>query len=248
MFTKKKISLILIFIVCGFFSPFVFWQSISLSSQSGDVFWNWCIVPVDIYVDAQWEEISAIDLVMEASLIYKDFVPTEVFPYYLPPVVKSNGLVHIVWFTVDPSERFSWSNKIWTLYFEQTPWSYDGTVKFLFLSSGDTTDTNLSKAGWIDVLNHVKNITVSFSSNLTSCQHESPSIEGGFAGMTYDESLDATLQKIYDKYGSFSLAYFLKNNIYFVLFGLVLVVIFILYRKGFLSYFYKNFLWKKYSS
>jgi hypothetical protein len=54
------------------------------------------VVPIDVYVDTNQQEVSAIDLVMETSLIYKDFVPTNVFPYYLPPVVRSNGLVHIV--------------------------------------------------------------------------------------------------------------------------------------------------------
>jgi hypothetical protein len=65
------------------------------------------LVPIDVYVDTQGQEVSAMDLMMETSLSYKDFVPTTIFPYYLPPVVRSNGLLHIVGFTVDPSERFN---------------------------------------------------------------------------------------------------------------------------------------------
>lgn len=43
-----------------------------------DVQWNWdfwygCIVPIDVYVDTRWKEITAIDLVISSSMEYKDF-------------------------------------------------------------------------------------------------------------------------------------------------------------------------------
>jgi hypothetical protein len=38
-------------------------------------------------VDTQGQEVAAMDLVMETSMEYKDFVPTELFPYFFPPIV-----------------------------------------------------------------------------------------------------------------------------------------------------------------
>lgn len=224
-----------------------FAQNISFSVEGESSFGNWCLVPIDVYVDTQGQEISALDLMMETSLVYKDFVPTLVFPYYLPPVVRSNWLLHIVGFTVDPAERFNGSEKIWTIYFEQKPWFNDGTVRLYFLEEGNTTDTNLSKAGWIDVLKKVSDAYVTFSSDLPACEHAAAVVTWWFAGMSYQDSLNSTMQKIYDKYGKLSFWMFLQNNIFFVitLLLLIIVILVLIYRKQLLSYFHKDLVWKK---
>jgi hypothetical protein len=245
----KQKKILMLSLLVGLFSlfSFSFAQNISFSVEWESSFGNWCLVPIDIYVDTQEQEISALDLMMETSLVYKDFVPTSIFPYYLPPVVRSNGLLHIVGFTVDPAERVIWSGKIWTIYFEQKSWFSDGTVRLYFLWEGNTTDSNLSKAGWIDVLKKVSDIYVTFSSDLPVCEHAAAVLTWWFAGMTYQDSLNSTMQKIYDKYGKLSFWMFLQNNIFFVitLLLLIIVVLVLIYRKQLLSYFHKDLVWKK---
>lgn len=247
---KQKQILISLFLL-GLFSlsSISFSQNISFSVEGDGNFGNGCVVPVDVYVDTEWQEISAVDLMMETSLTYKDFVPTEeMFPYFLPPVTRSNWLLHIVWFTVDPSERVIWSGKIWTIYFEQKSWFPDGTVRLYFLWEWNTTDSNLSKVGGVDVLKKVWDANVVFSPDLPACIHEVAAvISGGFAGISYQQSLDSTMQKIYDKYWKISFWLFLQNNIFFVIafFLLIILVLVLVYRKQLLPGFNKVSVWKK---
>lgn len=243
---QKKILMLL---VVGFLSLCCFSsaQNISFSVEGDGSFGNWCSVPIDVYVDTEGQEISATDLMMETSLTYKDFVPTEMFPYFLPPVIRSNGLLHIVWFTVDPNERVVGSGKIGTIYFEQKSGFLDWAVRLYFLGQGNTTDSNLSKVGGIDVLKKVGSAHVTFSSTLPSCEHGAAIISWWFAGISYQQSLDSTLQKIYDRYGKISFWMFLQNNIFFViaLFLLIIVILVLIYHKKLLSYFHKDLVWRK---
>lgn len=244
---QKKILMLLL---VGFLSlaSFSFSQNISFSVEGDATFGNWCPVPIDVYIDTEGEEISAVDLMMETSLTYKDFVPSTVFPYFLPPVTRSNGLLHIVGFTVDPKERVVGSGKIWTIYFEQKPGFLDGTVRLYFLGEWNTTDTNLSKVGGVDALKRVGDAQVKFSSDMPACEHNAALIvTGWFAGMSYQDSLNSTIQKIYEKYGKISFWMFLQNNIFFVLafFLLIIVILVLVYRKQLLSYFNKDLVWKK---
>jgi len=245
---KYKNSLILfVFIMFAFVGSFSFSQNIFFDVEWDKTFGYWCIVPIDVYVNTEWQEISAMDLVMETSLLYKDFVPTDMFPYYLPPVIKSNGLIHIVWFTVDPSERIIGSWKIWTLYFDQKPDSFDWAVRLYFLSKWDTTDSNLSMAWWVDLLKNVGDINIVFSKDLPKCTHDIVVLTWWFAWSTYKDWLDETIQKIYDKYGKLSFWLFFQNNIFFIiaLFLIVVAVLAVLYHKKLLYYFNKNTVWRK---
>lgn len=244
---QKKILISLLLVGFSFFASVSLAQSISFSVE-GD--WNFgygCPVAIDVYADTQGEEISAMDLMMETSLMYKDFVPTQMFPYFLPPVVRSNWLLHVVGFTVAPTERVIWSGKIGTLYFDQKEWFQDGTVRLYFLGEWNTTDSNLSKVWWIDALKTVGEAHVKFSTTLPACEYAAAVISGGFAWMSYQDSLNSTLQKIYDKYGKISFWTFLQNNIFFViaLFLLIVVILVLIYRKQLLSYFHKDLVWKK---
>jgi hypothetical protein len=62
-------------------------------------------------VNAGDKEISATDIIIESSLAFVDFVPSKMFPYFLPPKV-SNNLLHLVGFTVDPKNRVTGSGSI----------------------------------------------------------------------------------------------------------------------------------------
>lgn len=247
---KQKILIFLAFSLlsfCWFSSA----QTISLAVSWSSTLGNNCLVPVNVYIDTAGETISATDLMMETSLEYKDFVPTSMFPYYLPPVVRSNGLLHIVWFTVDDSERVNGSWFLGTIYFIQKPWFTDGTVRMYFLEEWATIDSNLSKVWGVDTLKQVGYVNVTFSRDMPSCSHEAATIvTWWFEGVSYQESLDTTMQKIYDKYGKFSLSLFLQNNIFFVIafFLLILIILLVIYRKNLLSSFQKDAVWKKHTS
>ncbi len=242
----KQKKILTLFLLSWLFFGVSLAQSISFSVEGDWVFGNGCLVPVDVIVDSKWENISAMDLMMESSMEYKDFVATDAFPYYLPPVIRSNGLLHIVGFTVDPKERFNWAEKVWTIYFQQKEWFSDGAVRLYFLEEWNTTDTNLSIAWWVDVLKDIGDVYVSFSDELPACAHESALISGWFAGMSYQDSLNSTMQKIYDRYWKVSFWTFIQNNVFLVIafFLLVAIVVLFFYRKRFLAYFEKKSVWK----
>ncbi|HCY21378.1 TPA: hypothetical protein DIC40_06075 [Patescibacteria group bacterium] len=78
---------------------------------------------------------------------------------------------------------------------------------------------------------------------MPACEHSAAAVvSGGFAGMSYQDSLNSTIQKIYEKYSKISFWMFLQNNIFFVLafFLLILVILVLAYRKQLLSYFNKD--------
>jgi len=231
---KRKIWLLIVSLFslfCGFVSA----QSITF-----DVQWDWefgygCIVPIDVYVDTQWQTISAIDLIFESSMKYKDFENTDNFPYFFPPLVKENGLVHIIWFTVDESERFKWAWKIGTLYFQQKDNSADGAVRLYFLWEWETIDTNLSIAWGIDVLKQVWDAFVKFSRNLPKCdvqQIESDlSNIDGYADKDFEGSLNETLNQVAKDHPSPIWGIISKSNMkswIFVVCGCIILIVIIL--------------------
>lgn len=223
---------------------FVSAQSISLVPQWGSIFWNGCTVPIDVYINTNWQEISAIDLVMESSMDYVDFVPSDYVPYYLKPVVKKNGLIHIVWFTVDPSERIKWEWKMWTVYFSQRQWDIDWVVRLYFLWEWETIDSNLSIAWWVDVLKDAWEASIKFSNDLQSCMVESNNgsfekdiqvenkIDWWFADLTYDEVLENTINIIDKKHWSTLVFWqFLRHNIVWMILLFILFIIILLLLK-----------------
>ncbi len=119
----------------------------------------WCTIWVDIVVDPEGKQISATDIVIESSMEFIKFEPTQLFPYFLPPkVLKASNIVHIVWFTIQPSQRVKEKWTIWKIYFKPSNTSdKDGSIKFYFKKTWDTTDSNLSIAWWIDTLEDVRN-------------------------------------------------------------------------------------------
>ena len=219
---------------------FVCAQSISFVSQWGSIFWYDCTVPIDVYISTNWQEISAIDLVLESSMNYVDFVPSDFVPYYLKPIVKENGLIHVVWFTVDPSERINWDWKMWTIYLKPKQWDIDGVVRLYFLWEWETSDTNLSIAWWVDVLKDVWQISVKFSKDLPSCVIGSESvasdgysqvekIDWWFADLTYDEVLENTIKSIDKKHWSTSAFWqILRHSIVWIILILILLIIILL--------------------
>ncbi len=195
---KKKIGLLIVSLCLILW--FVNAQSITFDVQWDWEFWYGCLVPIDVYVDTQWQEVSAMDLMIETSMEYKDFENTNIFPYYFPPVVKNNWLIHVIGFSVEKNERFNWNEKIWTLYFRQKDKSIDWALKMFFLWEWETIDSNLSIAWWIDVLRQVGDAYVKFSEDLPACEDEIINQEleqiDGYADKDYDDALQETLNQI----------------------------------------------------
>lgn len=242
------------FIICVFLLCIsLFWiassQTIALVPQWEWTFLNWCDIPVDVYIDTNWQEISAIDLMMETSLDYVDFVPSEIFPYFFKPVIKSNWMIHIVGFTVDPSERVVWSWKLWTLHFSQNNWSSDWIVKLYFLWEWETVDTNLSIAWWVDVLKSVSDAYMAFPSNFQACENNIKNVELAnqselsyvswwFSNLSYDDVLDQTVKKINKTYGK-------SQRLFAVIMILLWLIVLVLLMKVILLFWKKSNKWKK---
>ena len=244
---------------------FVWAQSISFLPEWDWTFWNNCLVPIDVYMDTAGQEISAMDLIIETSMEYKDFVPTDLFPYFFPPIIKSSWLIHIVWFTVDPSERVKESGKIGTLYFNQKDGDIDWVVRLYFLEEGNTTDTNLNLAGWIDVLKEVWSAFVTFSDELKSCNAVNPvekSAEGAledvqnenviswwFADKTQEEAFQETFEKIesnekINPNDGENISHNIKNRVWIVLLFILLLIVLLLLIKNILSFEKESGKWK----
>lgn len=244
---------------------FVWAQSISFVPEWDWNFWYNCLVPIDVYVDTAWQEISAMDLIIETSLEYKDFVPTELFPYFFPPTVKSNWLIHIVWFTVDPSERVKESGKIGTLYFNQKDWNIDWAVRLYFLEEGNTTDTNLNLAWGIDVLKEVWSAFVTFSDELEPCEvvnvieeidediveevQSENIISWWFADKTQEEAFQETFEKIesnekINPNDGENISHNIKNRVWIVLLFILLLIVLLLLIKNILSFEKESGKWK----
>lgn len=238
---------------------FVCAQSISFVPEWDWVFWYNCLVPIDVYVDANWQEVAAMDLVMETSLKYKDFVPTEFFPYFFPPVIKGNWLIHIVGFSVDTSERVTWRGKVGTLYFEQNDGAIDGAVRLYFLGEWKTADTNLSILWWIDVLKEIGSAYVTFSDELEPCEivntveetdennteeiQNENIISWGFSDKTQEEIFQETFEKIEAKYET-NMTKNIKNKVIVISLFILLLAVLLLLIKNILSFEKESGKWK----
>jgi len=138
---------------------------------------NWkyspgCMVAIDIMMDPAWQQISATDIVLETSMQFVKFEPTDLFPYFYGPIIDNKtNIISIIWFTaLWPSQRVSKSWSIWKIYLKpknksDTDWS----VKFYFKNKWNTTDTNLSIGWWVDVLESTRNWFYTF--NWTDCDY-----------------------------------------------------------------------------
>ena len=231
---------------------FVWAQSISFQPEWDWVFWYGCTVPIDVYVNTMWQEIAAMDLVIDSSMDYVDFVPSDYIPYFLKPIVNDKWLIHIAWFTLDSSERLHWEWMVGTLYFKPKIWDIDGIVKLYFLWEWNTNDTNLSIAWGVDVLKDIWQAVVSFSDALPSCITEninntSDSLDNvesdleivwWFSNLTYDEVLENTIKTIDEKYWN-DLSKKDYKCFLMIWFCIVILIIFILLLKR------KNNKWNK---
>jgi hypothetical protein len=84
-------------IIMGMFMmsvSFGFATEITFSPATGDLA-KGCLITADVMIDTDNQEISATDLIIESSLDFVDFVPSDMFPYFLPPKTKSN-ITHII--------------------------------------------------------------------------------------------------------------------------------------------------------
>lgn len=199
---------------------------ITFSPSSGEVANN-CLVAVDIMANTDDQEIAATDVVIESSLAFVDFVPSEtMFPYFLPPKVSEN-MVHLVGFTVDPAHRAQWSGIIGTLYMQQRSTSDpDGMIKLYFKNKWDTTDSNLSIAWGIDALDTVWSAYFTFSTS-GACVHAAGQTINGWIANKSVKTLLAKLDRI-------QLLQKILNRKTISLFGgaLLIIVILFLYYKG----------------
>ncbi len=142
---------------------------IRFSPDSGNI-GKGCLVTADIIVNTDSRDIAATDIMIESSLDFVDFVPTKMFPYFLPPQVK-DSMIHIVGFTIDPKHRVKGKWSIGTLYLKQKGYDdSDGTIKLYFKKKWDTTDSNLSVAGGIDILDTVGTAYYQFTDS-GACAH-----------------------------------------------------------------------------
>ena len=152
--------------------------------------WNigkWCIVATDVVIDTNNQEIAATDVVIESSMEFVDFVPTWLFPYFLPPKITSGNIVHLVWFATDATNRVNGSWSIGTLYMKQKDTtSIDGSLKLYFTQKWDTTDSNLSIAWWTDALDTIHNAYYTFV-DTGICEHSVADINGWIADISLQD-------------------------------------------------------------
>jgi hypothetical protein len=159
---KKLITFVLFTL---FFGASSLGASISISPESGHFGKN-CVMEFDIIVESLSDNILTVDVYLESSMEYVDFVPSNIFKYYLPPIIEGNKIY--LWAFSESWVKFVWKEKFGTLYLKSDDVSLDWYVNFDFRWQGNTTDTNLNLIWWIDVLDEVKNWTYYF--DLDPCE------------------------------------------------------------------------------
>jgi hypothetical protein len=138
----------------------------------------------------------------------------------LPPKIDGS-VVHIVGFAVQEDQRFRWKSTLWTIYLKQRNISdRDWSIKLYFTRYGDTTDTNLSVPGWVDVLDKVSDWFYSFDSD-KSCKHKSSQIKWGIMTDNYDKSLEKLKVKIDKKPDIWTKLW----NVYYIIWLIMLIIL-----------------------
>lgn len=199
---------------------------ITFSPEKGEVANN-CLVALDVMINTDNKEIAASDIVIESSLDFVDFVPSNLFPYFLPPKV-SNNLIHLVWFTVDPKNRVQGSWRIGTLYMQQkNSADADGMLKLYFKKKWDTTDSNLSIAGGIDILDSVGSAYFTFTEKWACAHAVGESVNGGIA----DKSVNMLLAKL-DRQQLFQKIFSRKVISVFAWLLIIITILFIYYKRA----------------
>ncbi|MFZ2150976.1 MAG: hypothetical protein WAZ12_03335 [Candidatus Absconditicoccaceae bacterium] len=174
-------------------SSFVSAGEISLEPSHGK-YSPGCMLGIDIVIDPEGKQISATDIVVESSMKFVKFEPTQVFPYFFPPKIIEN-IVHIVGFTSGPSQRVSKKGVIGKIFFKpQNKSDLDGSIKFYFKKKGNTTDTNLSIKGGIDVLEDIRNGFYTFDG--ISCDYPQETTIQEASNINFDNALRQTIKKV----------------------------------------------------
>lgn len=163
---------------------------------------NGCIVATDIIVDTNGQEIAATDIIIESSMEFVDFVPSQRLPYFLPPKIHDTT-IHLVGFSIDPEHRMKDSWSIGTLYMKQKNNTDDnGSIKVYFTTKWDTIDSNLSVAWGVDILDTVGSAYYTFDDK-DVCAHGS-AIDWWIADMTLNTVTerikhDQWMQKLFSR-------------------------------------------------
>lgn len=176
---------------------------ISFSPTDGNI-GKGCLVATEIIIDAGDKEIAATDIIMETSLTFVDFVPSSLFPYFLPPKVEGN-IIHLVGFNVDPDKRMTGKWSLWTLYMKQKNTSdANGSIKLYMNKAWDTTDSNLSVAWGVDVLDTVGIASYTFVDTGVCVHDAAEDIDGGINNKSLRMLLakldrDQMIQRIFNR-------------------------------------------------
>lgn len=226
---KKVILLSALFIFSIWF--FVEAWSIEFSPWEWS-FGQWCIFGIDVNIDTQGADIAAFDLVVESSMSFHDFIPSEIFPYYLPPVIKWN-IVHLVWFATDPNNWINTNWSIWKMYFKSNPWDTDWSVRIYFVWEWDTRDSNLSIPWWIDTLTSVKDWYYTFTSDW-ECVDEHDVI-WWYKDVSYKSWLDLVVNQINTDYKKSKMKIFWETSwVILISILILLLILWYLHRKWYL--------------
>jgi len=212
----KKLILFLFGAILFFWMSFS--SNLSLSPSEWSV-WKWCLIPVDIMLDTLWEDVSSVDIILNSSMAYVDFVSWKLFPYSFPPKVYDNWRIHIVSFALDKNNLINWTGKIWTVYYKASDMVSDWFVRFYVKGEGETVDTNVSKIWWVDTLKTTLNAFYKFDG--TSCINSDViEVTWWVSHMSYDEWLNDVLDDINSD--------FMLNKVIYISYYVVPLFIFIL--------------------
>lgn len=197
--------------------------------------WNygkWCIFWVDVKINTENADIAAFDLIMEGSTTFYDFVPSDMFPYYFPPVVKWN-VVHLVGFTTNPNRWINGSGSIWKVYFKSNPEDSDWSVKIYFAWKSDTTDSNLSIPWGVDTLSSVKDWYYTFTPDWECIDEHN--IIWWYNWISYESWLNSTVNKINSDFqNSKMLIFWERLGVAAIFLILLILILWYLHKKWYL--------------
>jgi len=212
-------------------SSFVNAWELSLQPADGK-YSSWCTLWIDIVMDPQWKEISATDIIIESSMQFVKFEPTQLFPYFLPPKTTDN-ITHIVWFTaLWKSQRINQKWIIWKIFLKPKNKSdRDWSIKFYFKKKWDTTDTNLSIWWWVDILQNTQNWFYTFDG--ANCDYPEDLTTQEQWNINFEDELNQTMKQIEKDHRSEQLQKFRNNNKYYIISIFITLIALLTYFKIF---------------
>jgi len=226
---KRKIFTLLLCVLC------LCWltkaQVIELEPQWDGTYGKNCLIPVDLYVDTEWEWIFNVWVYIQSDLEFVDFVLDTWWIFsHMTPIEIDGDIVSFAAFEALWKDVFVWESKIWVMYYKWWDNKSDHLIEVLFDTGSDMT-SSIINWGWINIMRRLSSRFVKISDDVESCGIKSVDeidIEWWVAHLSYDEAMDKLISWIEEDWKQLKRQAMIKKvKKYSVIGGIIAIVVII---------------------